>query len=520
MADVTFLRAFVIVYALSFSTVFINLALLIGHFDGVVTDCGSLHLFVNTKTTLLTSGCCTQRTCQLMGRAQPALSAVMWRDKRLRIPFGQPIFGADHSRLSTSFALLLLIGGVEINPGPTVPTVQPSVNFGLLNARSAKCKAALIHDVIADSKLDLLALTETWIPSDAPNAVKLDIAPTGYQVLHRHRGSSSDKNGGGIALIYRESMRASILDLGNYSEFEYLAAKVSTNSKSLAIIALYRPPGPVNEPYCAQLSDLVEQLMLSDFRFVLCGDFNSPSRVNGCSVHADICDIFERSNLVQHVNQATHNKGGLLDLIVSPENCQTLVSKLSVSTVCFSDHSLITCRLGFQWKPPTAVTYTYRQIKRINTEAFKGDLLASEIFKQGLDCFSADLYADLLDAELGRVLERHAPLKTSTRRCGVNTCQSLSEDAREAKKRRRRLERRSRRTGLVADKTAYKEACKVARDSIMASRADDIRRQLGEVKGDHRATWRTAHKLLHTQQRNHYNEGSLTVTELTDFFQN
>jgi len=50
-------------------------------------------------------------------------------------------------------------------------------------------KAAVIHDVIADHQLDVLALTETWIPSDAPDAVKLDVALPGHSVVHRHRGS-------------------------------------------------------------------------------------------------------------------------------------------------------------------------------------------------------------------------------------------------------------------------------------------------------------------------------------------
>ena len=59
--------------------------------------------------------------------------------------------------------------------------------MGLLNARSACHKAALIHDVIADNQLDILLLTETWIPSEAPDAVKLDVAPSGYSVVHRHR---------------------------------------------------------------------------------------------------------------------------------------------------------------------------------------------------------------------------------------------------------------------------------------------------------------------------------------------
>jgi len=44
-----------------------------------------------------------------------------------------------------------------LNPGPSA---SPSSCVGLLNARSACHKAALIHDVIAYNKLDNLLLTE------------------------------------------------------------------------------------------------------------------------------------------------------------------------------------------------------------------------------------------------------------------------------------------------------------------------------------------------------------------------
>jgi len=89
-------------------------------------------------------------------------------------------------------ALLLLLGGVELNPGPTISarsTPRDALSLGVLNVRSARHKAALIHDVIDDYRLDGLALMETWIPSDVPDAVKLDVCPSGYQVLHRHRGT-------------------------------------------------------------------------------------------------------------------------------------------------------------------------------------------------------------------------------------------------------------------------------------------------------------------------------------------
>jgi len=90
-----------------------------------------------------------------------------------------------------------------------------------------------------------------------------------------------------------------------------------------------------------------------------------------------------------------------------------------------------------------------------------------------------NIYADLFDAEVTRVLDIHAPLRTGRRRCsGQHDTYFLSDEARQAKRRRRRLERRYRRSGLQSDKqayNAYNAACKSAWDSIMTSRADHIK---------------------------------------------
>jgi len=88
------------------------------------------------------------------------------------------------------------------------------VSIDLLNARSAVHKAALIHDTVADRKLDVLALTLTWVTSDAPDAVKLDVAPPGYQAIHQHRGTSTEKRGGGVAFVHIDSIGVRRLDVG------------------------------------------------------------------------------------------------------------------------------------------------------------------------------------------------------------------------------------------------------------------------------------------------------------------
>ena len=78
--------------------------------------------------------------------------------------------------------------------------------LGCLNVCFVVNKSAETHSIIADHNLDLLAVTETWIMSDAPPAVKADIAPSGYAILHVHRESEQGgpKRGGGLAVIHRD----------------------------------------------------------------------------------------------------------------------------------------------------------------------------------------------------------------------------------------------------------------------------------------------------------------------------
>ena len=120
-------------------------------------------------------------------------------------------------------------------------------------------KAAHIHDVIEDLRLDALVLTETWITSDAPDAIKLDVAPPGYQVTHQAVCSSSDKRGEGIAFICREDAKVRLFDIGSPSEFELLAVSLSIQpSKHIVIACVYRPPGAVSHQFCDQLADVFD----------------------------------------------------------------------------------------------------------------------------------------------------------------------------------------------------------------------------------------------------------------------
>ena len=106
-------------------------------------------------------------------------------------------------------------------------------------------------------KLDILLLTETWIPSDVPDAAKLDVATSGYTVVHHHRAAYTERRGGGLAVIHRDSFRATPVNVGDYSESESLALRVvGHRSASFVVVCVYRPPGTVTSAFTEQLSDL------------------------------------------------------------------------------------------------------------------------------------------------------------------------------------------------------------------------------------------------------------------------
>ena len=112
------------------------------------------------------------------------LSAV---DRRLLyITNAARIFSTRRCRSPSAIlvVLLLLRAGVESNPGPVGNAQTPSKNIrlGLLNTRSVVHKAAVIHDIIRDNSLDVFVLTETWIREDAPNTIKMDVAPPGHRL--------------------------------------------------------------------------------------------------------------------------------------------------------------------------------------------------------------------------------------------------------------------------------------------------------------------------------------------------
>jgi len=216
---------------------------------------------------------------------------------------------------------------------------------------------------------------------------------------------------------------------GVYTEFECLAVKlVGRRARSVFVACIYRPPGPVSSAFTNQLCQLLDQLVLLNTRFVVAGDFNALGDIAG-HINYHVADVFTQYDLQQHVNVPTHVGGNTLDVVVSQDHEPggQLISSLAVQLVYFSDHHLVSCCIGIPPTPPVTTTYSYRPLRKMDTTAFCHDILQSRLYDSSVT--DADEYAELLDAEVKRVLDMHAPLRTGRRRSGQHDNRQLSDEA-------------------------------------------------------------------------------------------
>ena len=90
-----------------------------------------------------------------------------------------------------------------------------------------------------------LCMTETWLSGGASDEVVLaELLPLRYRII---QAQSKSGRGGGVGIIYRESVNINTEKIREYPTFEYIQAKATVGSCPYRIIVMYRPPRSQNE---------------------------------------------------------------------------------------------------------------------------------------------------------------------------------------------------------------------------------------------------------------------------------
>ncbi len=200
------------------------------------------------------------------------------------------------------------------------------------NARSVNNKAVTLSDIIVEKNLDILCLVETW-HKQSDGLLINELTPAGYGLFDLPQSSG---RGGSIIVLYNQQYSLSPVAAPLFNSFECLVFTIS-ESLSTAIVTVYRPP-KANKDFLPEFAELLSYLCLKFERTLIQGDFNIHMDKKDSALTKDFLSLLECFELNQFVDCFTHNKGHILDLVISSGS---LVSQLSTFDLGLSDHLAI-----------------------------------------------------------------------------------------------------------------------------------------------------------------------------------
>jgi len=286
------------------------------------------------------------------------------------------------------------------------------------NNRQQIAEHALIHDVINDHRLDLFAVTETWMKASQPPTITHGIAPAGYRVLHRHR--VNDEEGGGVTLVHSEQLQVTAGSLAStVTGGDCLVSKLRTRRGRLNIAVVYRPPrsspkhGISVSQFCSEFSELQDELLALPGELVVCGDFNCPGQA--ASVDERLLDVLESRDLAQRVDQPTHQDGNTLDLLIDLDGAD-VVTEVTVVDAGLSDHLVVLTDIHVKRPKAEVQRYSFRHFRAIDPDDFAVNLQMTDVYINPAD--DVDGFYNQIQFSVTKVLDALAPLQTCTKHRG------------------------------------------------------------------------------------------------------
>ena len=391
-------------------------------------------------------------------------------------------------------ALLLLLGGIEPNPGPAT---NQFLSIGCLNVRSIINKSAQLHSLVESNRLDVIAISETWTSSDDPPALLGNVAPDGFQVHHTSRSTSSPgRRGGGLAVLYRDNITLKVVHLNtSVTTFELQCVVLRFDRTACLLLNTYRPPHSApTQTFFNELAELlVEASTYHSGPIILCGDVNCPGTTPG-TINSNLDDLLHTVDFEQHVTVPTRDNN-LLDIFASSRFKSPVKSVTVYPSHLISDHSLVKAITDLRTPPSTYSMRKWRDMRHIDYKALNRALLSSPLITNpaaDVDQYTRDISRIVIEE-----LDKIAPLQISKQvRRNLPSDRFLTAEARQSIRDRRRLERLWARTGDEVVRQQYRKMCRHTNKLINDSRTKFLSDRINSAT-DIPSRWRELKKLLH-----------------------
>ena len=117
------------------------------------------------------------------------------------------------------------------------PIAKKSLRLLTINFQSIRAKREEFWTLLKYSQPDVVICSETWLH---PNIYEREVLPENYRFAARRDRKSSPH--GGVAIIVREDIDASEIEMDTSAEFVAATIPCKSSKKPIVVCALYRPP--------------------------------------------------------------------------------------------------------------------------------------------------------------------------------------------------------------------------------------------------------------------------------------
>ena len=224
-----------------------------------------------------------------------------------------------------------------------------------------------------DNDIDIMFITESHL-TEHDTAVINNLVPNTHSIIHCHR---KNRPGGGVAAIFKSTLK--LKKIGEYKEelstFELLECDFGHNNKSFKVAIIYRPPpSRKNTATAWQFLEEFEPYIIDKStcpnHFLVLGDFNIHVNKPDDAIAADLLNLMQSCNMIQHVHTATHEKGNTLDLVFSRAD-SNIIQELLIEDNHMSVHCFVSFQLDVEKPIRERRQLEYRKLKKLTWPNWK-----------------------------------------------------------------------------------------------------------------------------------------------------
>lgn len=253
---------------------------------------------------------------------------------------------------------------------------------------------------------------------------------------------------------------------------------------SIRLVTVYRPTRSkknraTTATFFEEFSLLLETVNLAPGYLLINGDFNFHMDVSDDTNASAFHDLLDSAGLKQHVTFPTHRCGHTLDLIIDRQ-VDSVLSAFSARSDLPSDHYAVLCTVAFTRPRATKSQVVFRKFRDIDMEAWREDILDSDLHKPAVTLSNVNLLADQYNAVLAELIDKHAP--ECSRSITLRPNAPWFDDTLKAmKKHKRKLERTYLKTRLEVHRQIYRDQCRIYTDALNYTKSSYYKAQISKA---------------------------------------